>query len=298
MHTACDIGILFADVAGSTALYERLGDAAALSVIEGALDTAAAEVSRHGGRVVKLLGDELMAAFPDAVAAMAAAVAIRAATDARAADAGDPCAAPAARLRIGVHFGPAIAEGGDFFGDTVNVAARLVALARADQILTSGELLDRLPPAQRATATEFGLITVRGRDAPLRVAQVPVADALQQSTVVRFARPAANGAALTFVIAGRVWPVPPDLRDITCGRDPGNDIVLAGPLVSRRHATIERRRDKVFLVDHSTNGTVVIQGDEPPVTLLREEFGLARAGRILFGRADDPAAETVTFRIG
>jgi hypothetical protein len=108
--------VLFADVAGSTRLYETLGDAAALKLVSELLSALRGVATRCGGRVVKNLGDEILCVFPDA------AHALRAACDMQLA-AGGHCA-----VRVGLHCGEVLESGGDIFGDTVNTAARVTAL--------------------------------------------------------------------------------------------------------------------------------------------------------------------------
>src|SRR3954466_6441724 len=124
--------VLFADVCDSTQLYERLGDAQALATMSRCLEMARGVAIQSGGRLVKTMGDELMLVFPTAKEAAKAAVGIQERMSSVPRVAG-------LRLdfRIGFHFGDAIEQDGDVFGDSVNTAARIVALAKAGQILTS-----------------------------------------------------------------------------------------------------------------------------------------------------------------
>jgi len=300
MEASRDVSILFADIVGSTLLYERLGDQIAVAVVQDTLAAVAQAVAAHQGRVVKTIGDEVMAVFDAPEAGFAAAVEIRLRI---AALPPLPEAQGGGRvqLRIGLHFGAALMEEGDYFGDTVNIAARMVALANPDQILTTGDLLDRLPPDQREDVTEFAAIEVKGRREPVRVAQVTAGIARQEATQIGFGRAAAPLRAaevkLTLTVLGRTWDVPAGTRRIVCGRDGACDLVLAGAQVSRQHATIEIRRDKVVLVDHSSNGTTLVVRDGRPVTLLREEFGMLQTGHIIFGRLNEPGAVVIGFAV-
>ena len=298
MEALADVGILFADIVGSTQLYERLGDQIAVTVVQDTLAIVAQAVVAHQGRVVKTIGDEVMAAFDGPEAGFAAAIDIRRRVTTLPPL---PGSGVQVRLRIGLHFGPALVEEGDYFGDTVNIAARLVTLANPDQILTTGDLLDRLPPDQQDEATEFASIEVKGRKDPLRVAQVTAGMPRQEMTQIGFARTAppllAVEVTLTLTVQGRIWDVPPGTRRIVCGRDAACDVVLTGAQVSRQHATIEFRRDKVVLVDHSSNGTTLVVREGRPVTLLREEFGMLQGGHIIFGRLNEPGAVVIGFAI-
>ncbi len=295
----CEVGILFADVAGSTRLYEALGDEQAHAVVTECIRVATQSVAAHGGIVVKTIGDELMAAFRQPAQMCAAAVDIQR----RMAQLGRPAGLDNqinVAFRVGFHFGPALQDDRDFFGDSVNVAARMVALAKANQILTTGEVRDSLPSAQQAIITEFGEIDVKGRQRAVRVARVAWEEQHQITTVIQLAgaktRPAAT-LNLRLVFEGRSWHVPTTVKTISCGREPSSDLVLKGPQVSRTHATIERRRDKFVLLDHSSNGTFLLGEDRQPLKLHREEFGLTRQGRIDFGELDNDDADSLWFFI-
>lgn len=295
----CEVGILFADIAGSTRIYEMLGDARAHAIVTDCLRATAAIVASHGGIVVKTIGDELMAAFQQPVSMYTAAVSIQRKITQMARPPGlDEHVSVA--LRIGFHFGPALHEQQDFFGDSVNIAARVVALAKANQILTTGEVMDSLPAAQKTMVSEFGQIDVKGRSDPLRIARVTWEEKLQNTTVIKFAGSAASPASalnLRLVFEGRKWHVPELVKSISCGRDASSDIILKGTQVSRIHATIERRNQKVFLLDHSSNGTFLVLEDKPPFKLHREEFRLVGQGRIDFGEPDGETTDSLWFYI-
>ena len=90
----------------------------------------------------------------------------------------------------------------------------------------------------------------------------------------------------------------PTHTGIVLGRDLACELVVAGHMASRQHARIERRRDKFFLVDQSTNGTFVAFANAPEVVLRREELMLRGSGRIGFGHSVElPDTETVAFTL-
>ena len=134
-----NLAIMFADVSGSTTLYEKLGDRAALAAVESVLEILKRTVAANHGRVVKTIGDEVMAVFETADAAFQAAVDMQTKTDELPAISGVKLG-----IRIGFHAGPAIEERNDVFGDAVNTAARMAGLAKSGQIITSGPTVDSL----------------------------------------------------------------------------------------------------------------------------------------------------------
>jgi class 3 adenylate cyclase len=130
--------LLFTDLTDSTALYERLGDARAFALVEQHFRRASELVAAHGGAVVKTMGDAVMAAFASPEAALRAALALTRETRESGGHEG-------LSLRAGLHAGPCLAvranERLDYFGTTVNLAARLQAHAKADEIAILEELL-------------------------------------------------------------------------------------------------------------------------------------------------------------
>jgi class 3 adenylate cyclase len=279
--------ILFADVVGSSRLYERLGDERALAAVTAALAAMAGAVEGRGGEVVKTIGDAVMASFPAAEGAALAAIDL-VARIAALPPVEDETRSHRLRVRAGLHFGAALHEQDDYFGDAVNVAARLAEMASAGQILTTADLRDALPPYLRALVEEFGEIELRGRDGTVRVARlVPEAAGGEHTRVgtVPAPRVAAPAVALALRIDGRALQLDAGHRRLLFGRDPACDVVLRGPAASRQHATLEWRPTRVVLVDHSSNGSWLLLGADPPVRLFREEAGLMRPGRIVFGTA-------------
>src|SRR5258708_5679850 len=122
------LAILFADVSGSTKLYETLGDAEALQTIGRCLDIMRKVCEEHGGRIVKTIGDEAMAVFPLPANAAYASISMHTQISSQRTSKGAALA-----IHAGFHFGPIIDENADVFGDSVNVPARLSSLAKARQ---------------------------------------------------------------------------------------------------------------------------------------------------------------------
>lgn len=135
-----DIALLFTDIRGSTALYQRIGDLNAFQLVQQHFDWLREATVRHGGAVVKTIGDAVMAAYPDAARAVAAALDMRGAVQRF--NQGQPDRPVA--LKIGLHHGAAIAvtlnDELDYFGQTVNIAARVQAMADADEICLTEEV--------------------------------------------------------------------------------------------------------------------------------------------------------------
>jgi adenylate cyclase len=287
---ASNLAVLFADVSGSTRLYETVGDAEALATIGRCLELVSAACVGHGGRVVKTIGDEVMAVFPVADQAAMAAGEMQARISELA-----PVGGARLAIRVGFHVGPALEVSGDVFGDSVNVASRMAALAKGQQVILSAETADALSPLLRARVREIDLLTVKGKQQDIGIFELiwqAEADLTSLST-----RPMRRREARIRLRHGAREIELGEVRSsVTLGRDQQNDVVIADKMASRLHARIERRRDKFVLVDQSSNGTYVRIDGEPEIQLRREEMILRGRGRVCFGHAHkDEADEVLTF---
>jgi class 3 adenylate cyclase len=283
------VAVLFADVAGSTHLYEQLGDAQALAMVSRCLDLARDASTGYGGRLVKTIGDEAMLVFPTADGAAAAAAEIHGRMS-------DLARAVNLHLafRIGFHLGPAIERDGDVFGDSVNTAARVVALAKGGQILLSASTAEGLSPYLRGHLRELDVLTVKGKDKDIGIVELMWQDSADLTAVVT--RPTVRGAEFELRHGAHTIRLNANTSGLTLGRDAQNDVVIADKWASRFHARIERRRDKFALIDQSSNGTYVTFDGERELLLHREELLLRGCGRISFGHPHElNPAETLSF---
>jgi class 3 adenylate cyclase len=135
-----DLTVLFTDLKGSTAMYERIGDLRAFALVQQHFQHLGEVIQEHGGAIVKTIGDAVMAAFQRPVDAVRAAKAMQA----RIEQFNDGHGRREIVLKIGIHRGPSIAvtlnDNLDYFGQTVNVAARVQGVAEADEICVSDEV--------------------------------------------------------------------------------------------------------------------------------------------------------------
>ena len=172
------IALHFSDLSGSTALYSRVGDASAFRLVQDHFDLLGLPIGAEGGVVVKTIGDAVMAAFPDEVAALRAAVAMQASwgefSEAHPEGQG-------VMLKIGVHAGPAyvVTANGvlDYFGQTVNLAARLQGAAHEGEIVVIQALADRAIEEGHLGAARVGgnfAASLKGLEAPVRAARIVV----------------------------------------------------------------------------------------------------------------------------
>jgi class 3 adenylate cyclase len=282
--------ILFADVSGSTQLYERLGDRPAAKAIEALLNELSIIVEQHDGKVVKRIGDELMVVFSKAESAFRVATEMQQRVLARPLVSGVKLA-----IRIGFHFGPVLEDKGDFWGDGVNTASRLAGLAKAGQILTSDITVNTLPPTERTGLRDLDAISVKGKQDAVHVYELLWGDTDDATQLSRLSSSARLETRLTLEIGGRATEFPADKSALVLGRDKTCDVVVEEKTASRRHARIERSGLQYVLIDESTNGTyVAIEGDRE--VLLRHDRVLLRGrGKIGFGTSTGSATELLSF---
>ncbi len=269
------LAVLFADLGGSTQLYEELGDAEAQKIVAQCLELASQAVEEYDGRVIKTIGDEVMATFPTAENAYRAGSAILS----RLANA---TAIHHGRLgaHVGFHFGPVIEEAGDVFGDTVNVAARIVSLAVDGENLTTREGVDALPEHLRRLARQIDRREIKGKSQAVEVFKV-VEQSANLTAMISVPMELRHGPhRLLLRCSGEEFQVDPKHPSLSIGRSDENELVIPYPCVSRRHARIKMRKGNFVLFDESSNGTMVYGDEKRPVLLHRDNLILPARGRL------------------
>jgi len=272
MHT-----IVFADIVDSTRLYETAGDDVAKQRITDLENEIAKVVQHSGGHLVEIIGDEVMSRFDKVVDAVSCACRIQEHVEAYTIRKGNPMS-----VRIGLHYGPAIFENGRMFGDSVNVAARMAAIAKGRQIITTEQVVEALSEEQKPLARLFDRVRVKGKQE-----KMVIYDLLWRTDDVTYMPPMAldtptEYASLVLRYAGKIVMVPGRSR-FRIGREAHNELVVVSDMASRTHAILEFSRGKFILTDMSTNGTYVEASNQPPIFLRREALPLMGSGRIGLG---------------
>jgi adenylate cyclase len=285
--------VLFADISGSTRLFEQYGDQHALAQVSACMALLRGVAQAQNGRTVKTIGDEIMCVFAQPEQAAAAAIGMQEviSLDFR-------MLAHQIRLRIGFHHGSTIAAPGDLYGDGVNMAARMAAQAKAGQIITDRSTLARISPERLIEARLVDQTRVRGKEALFDLFEITWgqleemtlmcggADQHTESTSVR-------PTAMTCRYQDRSTMIDSRQPVLTIGRDAVNRIVINAPMVSRLHARIELRRERFILVDQSINGTFIYPQGAPMVPLRRAEQPLPESGFIAAGQQSTPDSRLV-----
>lgn len=284
------LAVLFADVSGSTRLYDTLGDVQAKLMVDECIALMRRVVQQYGGRVIKTIGDEVMCVLPNANNAYLAA------TDMQHQITALPEVSGVRRsIRVGFNFGDVIEENNDVFGDTVNLAARMTGLAKGQQIITTGATVAQLAPMLRMSTRPIAALSVKGKGDDVNVCEVIWQGGDELTMAAPLATLNRSVIKLSLIHGTKTVVLDKSCTSIVLGRDHNCDICVEDRGASRQHARIERRRNKYFLVDQSTNGTYVVFAGEGEIVLRREEAMLRGSGTIAFG---DAGGEIVRFSLG
>jgi class 3 adenylate cyclase len=274
--------VLFADISESGVLYQTLGDAAARNIVTACIETIKGVLPAYKGELVKTLGDAVMCTFPNAD------LAVGAASDMQSAITKTPPAAHPIGIHIGLHFGPVLVEDGDVFGDTVNVAAYLTAVATREQILTTEATEATLSPQLKTNVRAVFHTVLKSTGRASVVYQViwkddPLATTELNANLERLI-PGDPGSLLVALGNKRIrigqWQ-----PSIQIGRESECDLVVTDRYASRVHVTMFARGTRFYLRDQSINGTFVRLKDSEEVYVLREEMLLDRSGELSLGRS-------------
>ena len=274
----------------TTVLFAGVSDAT-LDLVAACLEKLKEATDAAGGRVVKTIGEDLMALFPDADSAATAAAAMQKAMEAMLEGSARP------GVRIGFHAGPVINREDDVFGDTVNLAARLAQQAVRDQILTDAQTASALGEPYRACLRRLYAVELKGKAGEVDLCELvwrvgndtDTFDAMMRST------PRAKPQVLRLVHNGTEIQRRRGADSFTIGRESDCDLVIVHHLVSRRHCAIQRRSDKFVLSDQSSNGTFVTVEGDTEFALRREDFILRKRGFISFGQPREGSEHFIEF---
>ena len=283
-----EVAILFADVVGSTQLYDKFGDTKASETVAACLSVMKDSTHEFNGTVIKTIGDEVMATFPDVDDAMSAAIMMQTQITA---DNKEEGRIPVS-IRIGCHFGPVVQEQNDIFGAAVHTANRMTSQAKARQVVISGETVKKMSDKFKEQTRQIDVASVRGRIDEVALYELlwNPDEATSMLPTIEWEGRGKNSSKVELSFRDQSIEVSDQHKSVSLGRADDNDLVIKGNLISRIHAKIEMRRGKILLIDQSTNGTFLqnIEGDESFVR--RDSVELHGEGTIGLGRSEEPGS--------
>ncbi|RLA14372.1 MAG: adenylate/guanylate cyclase domain-containing protein [Gammaproteobacteria bacterium] len=292
--SSTELAILFSDISGSTRLYDELGDDIARPLVTACMEQMSQSITANGGTVIKTIGDEVMCTLPNADLAATAAVVMQ---ENIADGINFEGKVYPVSIRIGFHFGPVVHEKGDVYGDAVNIAARMTALAKGGQLITTKETVESMNPVHRSNARLLDRLTVKGKRNTIDIYEFvwQEDDATRIATGLFTASAPAGKLKLTFGSEEQI--IDPTMLPMSMGRGNRADMMVNDTFASREHISFESRRDKFVLLDTSTNGTY-IETVDGSFYLRREEIALRGTGKISLGRElDQNPDQFISFEI-
>lgn len=269
--------VLFADVCGSTPLFQRLGNEAAARIVNARIDGMKRLIDTHNGVFVKASGDDVLCWFPEAASAVRAVLAML-----------EPPEPGGLDIHAGLQWGPFVYHDNDIFGDCVNTAARLLDLAKPKEVLVGGECVSQLHGAMLAQLSPVSPLRLKGRQEHSRIYSAQVSTG---GPTTRYADGAGQNAEVQndVIIAhgDSTWRIG-EGEKLSVGREDDNTVCVPEPSVSRKHATITVGNGLLEFNDHSSYGSYVITPDGEEFKVFRRQVVLTGAGQISLAR---PGAE-------
>lgn len=165
-----NVTVMFTDIKGSTAYFETYGDVEGRAMVQRHNAIMIPKVEQNGGKVIKTIGDAIMATFDESAKGVRAAIAMQKALAEYNAKVDQKH--KKILVRIGLNFGPAVVEEKDVFGDAVNVAARVESQADAEQIMVSEDLYKQVRGEDDILVRFVGEVTVKGKAEPVKLYRV------------------------------------------------------------------------------------------------------------------------------
>ena len=282
--TQLKLVILYADVSGSTRLYETFGDKVASADIHRCLELLTEVAEKYSGKKVKTIGDEVMCLFYQTEKAAQAAIkmnqVLRDASEAGRFQSGE------LHIKMGWHYASATTRGDDIIGPAATIAQQIIKLAKRDEILTTQICIDELPLIIKASANFIDQIEAEDGSGFIKVFALPWDDEDDGATVVAATQKVSSDTAdgrLLLRYRDQQIEMSTKKTHCTVGRGEDNDLVVYGNFSSRHHAEIYYRHGRFHLADISTNGTGVLHADNEFVILHREDKILHDNGKICFG---------------
>ncbi len=273
-HQSQLLTVLFVDIAGSMELYTQYGNVRAGVMVGKCIQELENVVINHCGEVVKRLGDGLLCTFDKTESAFLATELIR----------DNHRDGEQLSVHAGLDFGYVYPDDDSIYGDAVNVAARMADIAKHGEIIATAEFVKNLPEKLSKRTRFVDKVLVKGKSTPLKIyIIVSEHDEALTEYWTRTEEKTIDSVGFELEYRGQVYVPETQSPQIVIGRLHTCDLVIDNDYTSRRHATIDIKRKRLFILDHSTNGTFVRKDNEKPQLLRRELVQLLGNGVISLG---------------
>ena len=296
--------IVFADIAGSTGLYEIMGNAGATRAVTALTRDMGLAIKFGAGRVVKKLGDGVLGVFEEPGQAIAAMVRLMREHTLRSQQ------LPLShrlQMRIGLASGAVVEVDGDCYGDTVNVASRLCERAGPGEIFATEDTVQAMAPQRGVQPIRLGHLEIRGKAESLVAYQIEWREEEDEASLtLQAGLPSVLGSledksvgSITMEWKGQRHRFSSADGSLHLGRATDCHLCVDDPRVSRLHARIDWRKGTLVLTDLSSFGSWVrFEGSSSLVSLRRDACLLHGRGQIAMGVTfADHSAPVISFEV-
>lgn len=280
--------VMTADIAGSTSLYEQIGDVQAQALVADCLQTIKALCAQHDGQVMAEVGDQVVAQFAQPLQAAAAASEIHLEMQ----EHHERDGGPRIRMRIGLHYGPEPLDANTLGGETAKIAHWVGNHAKPEQTLATKALIDHLPRIYRAVSRyvddeTWNFISLEHVELYEIIWDVESITAYNGEAPSRDTH---SYNAVEFSYSSQSVRIDSGRPVISIGRGDKNDLVIGKDLVSRQHLSAQYSRGRCTITDNSTNGSLMVGKDGRRIEFKRESLRLTGEGHIIPGKpgSDEP----------
>jgi adenylate cyclase len=291
-----ELGILYADISGSTRLYRTLGTEEAKHQLERCVKRMERSIESFKGNLIAPSFDEMVATFPSADDVLQAALDMQR----RIADL-PPVSGVRLTIRIGIHFGSVIDGPDGVSGSAAEIGKSLLNLAGAGQIIScdfTSRALSKTYLENLFPITGMSLSTPFGDSQLLEVKERPDRTVFRPTTTTAASTTAHQQDRLFVRIEGKAYVVDNAAPRMSFGRDKDCIHTLHGSKASRHHAVIEKRgRNGFVLIDQSTNGTYLKIEGAGELKLQQGEAIIAGSGKIGFGHSTEIDGDVVEIEL-
>jgi len=282
--------VLFADLAESVNMYQSQGDIKAHHYVSASLRCMRKVIELQQGTLLRTVGDAILASFDHTDSAYQAAIEIQ--REHRMLN---------LSVRVGFHRGNVILDGGDVYGSAVNLAARVAAFSKADEICTTEESIRHMSTELRSNTVYLDRVDFKGISTPIPIYRIPWDDDNTQTAVspaLNYTQRHKSNQVLHLLIGQKQIRIDNANPVVTFGRAHGNDVSINIEPASRNHARIEFSKGRFVIKDHSTNGTYIVSRGHTSQFIRRESMSLENFGCIGLGFSpDDNPQHVIEFSI-
>lgn len=297
--------VTFVDLSGSTTIFEEIGDEKATELVRKITHDIATHLSERGGQVVKFLGDGVMILFDTAEQAINACLLLgEVLIEAGELVPQNLLGTDRISVRVGVDYGSIVEFENDVYGDVVNVASRILALAEPHELMMTVAVYEHLSVQLRENCRRLGRVFLRGKSQPQEIYGIKLGNGddvtagttqYSQETVMASVKKAPwaeiiSDTYIALIYNDQEYRFSKEQLPITIGRSLESDLIVQDARVSRAHIRLDWFAGQFFLTDTSINGTMVQYGGaEPgnpsPVSIRRQRCTLVKNGFIILGLA-------------